>query len=88
MLRHSLHPESNSRKIPELRGLTIAHIEEIFPILSKLKIHLKIDTGENLYPCSDCGKTRQNIKGSDSSTLERSPTPVLTVRIFSPSRAT
>ncbi|XP_045554531.1 uncharacterized protein isoform X2 [Salmo salar] len=26
MLRHSLHPESNSRKITELRGLTTAHI--------------------------------------------------------------
>ncbi|KAK6325775.1 hypothetical protein J4Q44_G00051170 [Coregonus suidteri] len=26
MLRHSIHPESNSRKITELRGLTTAHI--------------------------------------------------------------
>uniref|UniRef100_A0A8C7L9M6 Zinc finger protein 501-like n=1 Tax=Oncorhynchus kisutch TaxID=8019 RepID=A0A8C7L9M6_ONCKI len=32
------------------------HCEEIFPILSKLKIHLKIHTGENPYSCTDCGK--------------------------------
>ncbi|XP_045554513.1 zinc finger protein 35 isoform X1 [Salmo salar] len=32
------------------------HCEEIFPFLSKLKIHLKLHTGENLYSCTDCGK--------------------------------
>ncbi|KAK6325758.1 hypothetical protein J4Q44_G00051000 [Coregonus suidteri] len=33
------------------------HCEEVFPFLSKLKIHLKIHTGENLYSCTDCGKS-------------------------------
>ncbi|XP_042174277.1 zinc finger and SCAN domain-containing protein 2-like isoform X2 [Oncorhynchus tshawytscha] len=32
------------------------HCEEIFPILSNLKIHLKIHTDQNLYSCTDCGK--------------------------------
>ncbi|XP_029596491.1 zinc finger protein 239-like [Salmo trutta] len=30
---------------------------EIFPFLSKLKIHLKIHTGENLNSCTDCEKS-------------------------------
>ena len=32
------------------------HCEEIFPILSKFKIHLRIHKGGNLYFCTDCGK--------------------------------
>nr|XP_046196682.1 oocyte zinc finger protein XlCOF19-like [Oncorhynchus gorbuscha] len=32
------------------------HCEEIFPFLSKLKIHIKIHTGENPYSCTNCGK--------------------------------
>ncbi|XP_055786433.1 zinc finger protein 329-like isoform X2 [Salvelinus fontinalis] len=32
------------------------HCEEIFPLLSKLKIHIKIHTGENLYSFTDSGK--------------------------------
>ncbi|XP_052370237.1 zinc finger protein 260-like [Oncorhynchus keta] len=32
------------------------HCEEMFPGLSKLKIHLKIHTGENLYSCTDSGE--------------------------------
>uniref|UniRef100_A0A674BII2 C2H2-type domain-containing protein n=1 Tax=Salmo trutta TaxID=8032 RepID=A0A674BII2_SALTR len=38
------------------------HCEEIFPFLSKLKIHLKIHTGENLYSCTDCGKNFTTLK--------------------------
>jgi hypothetical protein len=36
-LRHSLHPESNSRKITELRGLTTAHVVRRFSNSIKLK---------------------------------------------------
>ncbi|XP_052357126.1 zinc finger protein 34-like [Oncorhynchus keta] len=36
------------------------HCKEIFPILSKLKIHLKIHTVENLYSCTDCGRISQH----------------------------
>ncbi|CDQ97126.1 unnamed protein product [Oncorhynchus mykiss] len=32
------------------------HCEEIFPILSKFKIHLRIHKGGNLYFCTDCEK--------------------------------
>uniref|UniRef100_A0AAZ3PMI0 C2H2-type domain-containing protein n=1 Tax=Oncorhynchus tshawytscha TaxID=74940 RepID=A0AAZ3PMI0_ONCTS len=32
------------------------HCEEMFPGLSKLKIHLKFHTGENLYSCTDSGE--------------------------------
>ncbi|XP_052369213.1 zinc finger and SCAN domain-containing protein 2-like isoform X3 [Oncorhynchus keta] len=32
------------------------HCEEIFPFLSKLKVHLKIHTGENRYSYTDGGK--------------------------------
>ncbi|KAK6325807.1 hypothetical protein J4Q44_G00051490 [Coregonus suidteri] len=43
------------------------HCEASFSILSKLKIHLNIHTGENLFSCTDCGKNFHYITDSDSS---------------------
>ncbi|XP_064816215.1 zinc finger and SCAN domain-containing protein 2-like [Oncorhynchus masou masou] len=38
------------------RSYPCPHCEEIFPFLSKLKVHLKIHTGENRYSYTDSGK--------------------------------
>ncbi|XP_064820967.1 zinc finger and SCAN domain-containing protein 2-like [Oncorhynchus masou masou] len=61
---HGVHVETFSTSIEQheqedhraKRSHHCPHCEEIFPILSKFKIHLRIHKGGNLYFCTDCGK--------------------------------